>query len=85
MFDSSVTLSVYVATMNWTVDSVLFAFLFPSLWEIKVAVAASVFVIIAYRFFAARTGHFQADPSLPDNSAAVDVSDDKDKVIFVLF
>ncbi|XP_047178045.1 BAG-associated GRAM protein 1-like [Vigna umbellata] len=66
--------------MNWTVDPALFAFLFPSLWEIKVAVAAAVFVIIAYRFFAARTGHFHADPSLPDNSTTVDVADDKDKM-----
>ncbi|XP_014505479.1 BAG-associated GRAM protein 1 isoform X2 [Vigna radiata var. radiata] len=66
--------------MNWTVDPALFAVLFPSLWEIKVAVAASVFVIIAYRFFAARTGHVHADPSLTDNSATVDVADDKDKM-----
>ncbi|CAJ1939337.1 unnamed protein product [Sphenostylis stenocarpa] len=64
--------------MNGAVDSALFAFLFPSLWEIKVAVAASVFVIIAYRFFAVRTGHLRADPSLPDT--AVDVADDKDKI-----
>jgi len=73
--------------MSWTVDPALFAFLFPSLWEIKVAVAASVFVIIAYRFFTARTAHFHTDPSLSDNSAAVDVADDKDKdkVIFVVF
>ena len=55
--------------MNVTlVDSALFAFLFPSLWEIEVAVAASVFVILAYRFFTARTGY--ADPSLADSSAA---------------
>ncbi|KAH1060223.1 hypothetical protein GLYMA_02G137700v4 [Glycine max] len=61
--------------MNVTlVDSALFAFLFPSLWEIEVAVAASVFVILAYRFFTARTGY--ADPSLADSSAA----DDKDKM-----
>ncbi|XP_028205484.1 BAG-associated GRAM protein 1-like isoform X1 [Glycine soja] len=64
--------------MNVTlVDSALFAFLFPSLWEIEVAVAASVFVILAYRFFTARTGY--ADPSLADSSAA-DVADDKDKM-----
>ncbi|KAG5023455.1 hypothetical protein JHK85_019797 [Glycine max] len=63
--------------MNVTVDSALFAFLFPSAWEIKVAVAASVFVILAYRFFAVRTGY--ADPSLTDNSAG-DVADEKDKM-----
>ncbi|XP_020232789.1 BAG-associated GRAM protein 1 isoform X3 [Cajanus cajan] len=67
--------------MNVTVDSALFAFLFPSLWEIKVAVAASVFVIITYHFFAPRTAHLHADPSLSDNSpAAADLADDKDKM-----
>ncbi|ESW28560.1 hypothetical protein PHAVU_003G296800 [Phaseolus vulgaris] len=62
--------------MNCTVHSALFAFLLPSLWEIKVTVAASVFVVLAYRFFAARTEHFNNDPSLPDNSPAVDIADD---------
>ncbi|RDY06611.1 BAG-associated GRAM protein 1, partial [Mucuna pruriens] len=66
--------------MNITVDSALLAFLFPSLQEIKVAVVASVFVIIAYRFFAGRTGHLHADPLLSDNSAAADAADDKDKM-----
>ncbi|KAL2970859.1 hypothetical protein AAZX31_15G162400 [Glycine max] len=48
--------------MNVTlVDSALFAFLFPSLWEIEVAVAASVFVILAYRFFAAQTGYAEGE------------------------
>ncbi|KAG5116731.1 hypothetical protein JHK84_042844 [Glycine max] len=48
--------------MNVTlVDSALFAFLFPSLWEIEVAVAAFVFVILAYRFFAAQTGYAEGE------------------------
>ncbi|XP_027345796.1 BAG-associated GRAM protein 1 isoform X2 [Abrus precatorius] len=67
--------------MNVTIDSALFGFLFPSLWEIKVTVAASVFVILAYWFFSFRTGDLHADPSLPDNPvAAGDVADDKDKM-----
>ncbi|KAK4566382.1 hypothetical protein RGQ29_002580 [Quercus rubra] len=41
-------------------------FLVPSWWEIKVTVAASVFVIVAYWFFTYRTEEFVADRSLGD-------------------
>ncbi|KAF3968528.1 hypothetical protein CMV_007596 [Castanea mollissima] len=41
-------------------------FLVPSWWEIKVTVAASVFVIVAYWFFTYRTDEFAADRSLGD-------------------
>ncbi|XP_061373438.1 BAG-associated GRAM protein 1 [Gastrolobium bilobum] len=69
-------------TMNVTVYSAFLDFLFPSFWEIKVAVAASVFVILAYCFFTYRTGYRDAaDRSLLDNSAAAgDATDDKDKI-----
>ncbi|OIW10159.1 hypothetical protein TanjilG_27910 [Lupinus angustifolius] len=62
--------------MNVTIDSAL-VFLVPSFWEIKVAVAASLFVIFAYWFFTYRTGDLAADLSLNHNS---DASDDKDKM-----
>ncbi|KAF7805311.1 BAG-associated GRAM protein 1 isoform X1 [Senna tora] len=56
--------------------------LVPSLWEIKVTVATSIFVILAYRFFTHRTGDLDADPALVDNSGTSgDVSDDKDKMV----
>ncbi|XP_023875484.1 BAG-associated GRAM protein 1 isoform X4 [Quercus suber] len=41
-------------------------FLVPSWWEIKVTVAASVFVIVAYWFFTYRTEEFIGDRSLGD-------------------
>lgn len=44
-------------------------FLVPSLWEIKVTVAASVFVIFAYWFFTYRGGgDGYGDRPLADNS-----------------
>ncbi|KAM0985992.1 hypothetical protein ACFX13_013439 [Malus domestica] len=57
-------------------------FLVPSLWEIKVTVAASVFVICAYWFFTFRgSGGGSADRPLSDNSGAFgDAIDDKDKI-----
>ncbi|XP_008391885.1 BAG-associated GRAM protein 1 isoform X3 [Malus sylvestris] len=57
-------------------------FLVPSLWEIKVTVAASVFVICAYWFFTFRgSGGGSADRPLSDNSGAFgDAIDDKDKL-----
>ncbi|XP_028780101.1 BAG-associated GRAM protein 1 isoform X2 [Neltuma alba] len=54
-------------------------FLVPSLWEVKVTVATSMFVIIAYWFFTYRTGDLDVDRVLVDNSA--DASDDKDKMV----
>ncbi|KAJ1396484.1 VASt domain, partial [Sesbania bispinosa] len=70
-------MSISLAT---TMDFAFLAFLFPSLWEIEVAFAASVFVILAYRFFTFRTGDLNADRSLLDNSTATDAADDKEKI-----
>lgn len=57
--------------------------LLPSWWEIKVTVAASVFVIVAYWYFTYGTDRgeaaFDADRSLSDNSASP--ADDSSKVI----
>lgn len=69
---------------SYRIDSAL-DFLVPSLWEIKVTLATSIFVILAYWFFTYRNGDFDTDRSLIDNSGTTgDVSDDKDKVIFRL-
>ncbi|KAL5130952.1 Inorganic phosphate transporter 2-1, chloroplastic [Glycine soja] len=43
------------------VNFAFFAFLFPLLWEIEVAVTASIIIILAYRFFAARTGYAEGE------------------------
>ncbi|XP_068333141.1 BAG-associated GRAM protein 1 isoform X2 [Pyrus communis] len=63
-------------------ETVSLDFLVPSLWEIKVTVAASVFVIFAYWFFTFRgSGGGSADRTLSDNSGAFgDAIDDKDKI-----
>lgn len=42
--------------MTMMIDTALLDFLVPSWWEIKVSVAASIFVILAYWFFALRAG-----------------------------
>ncbi|XP_054811702.1 BAG-associated GRAM protein 1 isoform X2 [Prosopis cineraria] len=64
--------------MNPYVMDLALDFLVPSLWEIKVTVATSMFVIIIYWFFTYRTGDFD-DRVLVDNSG--DASDDKDKMV----
>ncbi|PNY01032.1 C2 and gram domain-containing protein at1g03370-like protein, partial [Trifolium pratense] len=66
-------MSVFVLT---AMDFAVLGFLVPSLWEIEVAFAASVFVILAYWFFTFRSGDHCSDRSL-DNSSAVHASDDK--------
>ncbi|KAL1336904.1 hypothetical protein HN51_031336 [Arachis hypogaea] len=68
--------------MNVTIDSTLLDFLVPSLWEIKVSVAASFVVILAYSFFTFRTGDSDdaADRTLSDNPVT-DAAYDKDKII----
>jgi hypothetical protein len=73
-------MSVFFLT---AMDFAVLGFLVPSLWEIEVAFAASVFVILAYWFFTFRTGDHHSDRSLSDNSAAVHASDDKVKVTLV--
>jgi hypothetical protein len=73
-------MSVFVLT---AMDFAVLGFLVPSLWEIEVAFAASVFVILAYWFFTFRTGDHHSDRSLSDNSSAIHSSDDKVKVTFV--
>ncbi|KAJ7980645.1 BAG-associated GRAM protein 1 [Quillaja saponaria] len=60
------------------IDSTVLEFLVPSLWEIQVTVAASIFVILAYWFFTYRS---DGDRALVDNSASpADATDDKDKM-----
>ncbi|KAI5351378.1 PREDICTED: BAG-associated GRAM 1 [Prunus dulcis] len=63
-------------------ETVSLDFLVPSLWEIEVTVAASVFVIFAYWFFTYRGGGGgYADRPVVDNSGAFgDAIDDKDKI-----
>ncbi|KAK8703518.1 hypothetical protein V6N13_047174 [Hibiscus sabdariffa] len=62
--------------------AVVVEYLFPSWWEIKVAVAASVFVIVSYWFFALQGGDDDGGDrsQLLDNSAD-GVLDDKDKIV----
>ncbi|KAK7252081.1 hypothetical protein RIF29_35793 [Crotalaria pallida] len=63
--------------INVAIDSAL-VFLLPSFWEIKVAVAASLFVIFSYCFFTYRSSvHAASDPSLSDYPHA---SDERDKI-----
>ncbi|WJX44308.1 BAG-associated GRAM protein 1, variant 2 [Trifolium repens] len=70
-------MSVFVLT---AMDFAVLGFLVPSLWEIEVAFAASIFVILAYWFFTFRTGDHHSDRSLSDNSSAIHSSDDKVKI-----
>ncbi|KAK8682536.1 hypothetical protein V6N13_054921 [Hibiscus sabdariffa] len=62
--------------------AVVVEYLFPSWWEIKVAVAASVFVIVSYWFFALQGGDDDGGDrqQLLDNSAD-GVLDDKNKIV----
>ncbi|XP_022158952.1 BAG-associated GRAM protein 1 isoform X2 [Momordica charantia] len=53
-------------------------FLLPSWFEIKITLATSLFVILAYWFFAYRSGFFDADRSAVDNSG--DAIHAKDKI-----
>ncbi|KAI4324362.1 hypothetical protein L6164_023910 [Bauhinia variegata] len=57
-------------------DSAL-EFLVPSLWEIEVTFAASIFAILSFWFFTFRSGDLDTDRAL-ENSG--DPSDDKDKM-----
>lgn len=77
----------FIQNSNAMMETVSLDFLVPSLWEIKVTVAASVFVIFAYWFFTFRgSGGGSADRPLSDNSGAFgDAIDDKDKVEFTTF
>ena len=54
--------------------------LVPSWWEVKVTVAASLFVIFAYWFFSFKTGDFAVDRTQSTEITSTDVIDDKDKV-----
>jgi hypothetical protein len=74
-------MSVLVVT---AMDFAVLGFLIPSLWEIEVAFAASVFVILAYWFFTFRVADRDSDRSLSENSAG-DSAVDKVKVTFVFF
>lgn len=58
-------------------------FLLPSWFEIKITLATSLFVILAYWFFAYRSGFFDADRSAVDNSG--DAIHAKDKVFECAF
>ncbi|KAL5576284.1 hypothetical protein UlMin_017983 [Ulmus minor] len=64
------------------IDVAFLDFLVPSWWEIEVTVAASVFVIFAYWFFAYRGGgDGDGDRLVLDNSAASGIAiDDKAKI-----
>lgn len=65
---------------------VVFNFLVPSLWEIKITVAAAIFTIAAYTFFSFGNGGIDGDPSLGDDSiggGGGGLIDDKDKVNFL--
>lgn len=52
----------------------------PSWWEIKVTVAASVFVIVAYWFFTYRSGDVDGDEALVDGNSPKSGDTDEDKV-----
>nr|XP_043609763.1 BAG-associated GRAM protein 1 isoform X1 [Erigeron canadensis] len=54
-------------------------FLLPSLWEVEVTVAASLFVIIAYLFFT-YNGEFTACNRSISSTASSDSLDDRDKI-----
>ncbi|KAH7547599.1 hypothetical protein FEM48_Zijuj01G0326800 [Ziziphus jujuba var. spinosa] len=63
------------------IDAMLLDILVPSWWEIKVTVAASIFVIFAFWFFAYRgVADGYGDRSLDNSGASGDASDDKDKM-----
>lgn len=62
-------------------------YLVPSWWEIKVAVAASLFVIVSYWFFAFQGGDGGGggDRSQSPENSGDGVLDDKDKVNCLTF
>lgn len=60
--------------MTMMIDTALLDFLVPSWWEIKVSVAASIFVILAYWFFALRAG---GDGDGGDSAASAVAGDSK--------
>lgn len=55
-------------------------FLLPSWWEVKVSVAASLFVIVAYWFFLYKTDDFSLDRTSSAESASTVAMDDEEKV-----
>ncbi|KAE8712342.1 hypothetical protein F3Y22_tig00110258pilonHSYRG00196 [Hibiscus syriacus] len=62
--------------------AVVVQYLVPSWWEIKVAAAASVFVIVSYWFFALQIGDGDGgDRSLLLDNTSDGVLDDKDKIV----
>lgn len=54
--------------------------LVPSWWEVKVTVAASLFVIFAYWFFSNKTDDFGLDRTPGNGIASTEARDDEDKV-----
>lgn len=64
-FSRLLSLVVVMVIVTMMIETAM-EFLVPSWWEIKVTVAASVFVIVAYWFFTYRTEEFAADGSLGD-------------------
>ncbi|KAJ0035141.1 hypothetical protein Pint_26140 [Pistacia integerrima] len=54
--------------------------LVPSWWEVKVTVAASLFVIFAYWFFSNKTDDFGLDRTLGAEIASTEAMDDEDKI-----
>ncbi|MDV3166785.1 MAG: hypothetical protein Q8807_04080 ['Waltheria sp.' little leaf phytoplasma] len=68
--------------------AVVAEYLVPSWWEIKVAMAAAVFVIVSYWFFASQGGDGGGGggdrSQLPENSSD-EILDDKDKVKSLTF
>ncbi|KAG8499954.1 hypothetical protein CXB51_006545 [Gossypium anomalum] len=62
--------------------AVVVDYLVPSWWEVKVAVAASVFVIVSYWFFALQgKDGAGGDRSQVSESSAEGILDDKDKIV----
>ncbi|KAH1095988.1 hypothetical protein J1N35_012909 [Gossypium stocksii] len=62
--------------------AVVVDYLLPSWWEVKVAVAASVFVIVSYWFFALQGKDGDGgDRSPVTESSAEGILDDKDKIV----
>lgn len=62
-------------------------FLLPSLWEVEVTVAASLFVIAAFWFFTYNGQSSSCNRSIFDNSSNVsgDSVDDREKVVIICF
>ncbi|KAF3451047.1 hypothetical protein FNV43_RR07136 [Rhamnella rubrinervis] len=63
------------------IDALLLDFLVPSWWEIKVTVAASIFVIFSFWFFSyGGAAGGLGDRSLDNSGGSGDANDDKDKM-----